>query len=231
MAFNFYGTFTRAQWYDFRDFAMVQRSELEARKRWVDAELSRTGQVQCAYFDDGTPESFSASSKSYIGKLLLAYRMLGGVPENDMLLRTRDQVVFLKQGVDENDTPGYSNGRRYRGGQRFDRTLGLTVEAMKKWQIEAVKAKREHLEFKIKRAMDYADQLEQESVMLAGLIGSFVVDEQMMDVETTMSQPDRYNVPSGIGDRHGLGIGLPGDGTFDDAGVAASAGDERTPQG
>ncbi len=232
MAFSFFGTFTRAQWYDFKDFATVQRTELEARKRWVDTELIRTGQVSCTYDEDGAnPVSFEASPKSYIGKLLLAYRMLGGVPENDMLLRTRDQAVFLKQGIDMYDTPAYSNGRRQRGSQRFDRTLGLAVEAMKKWQLEAVKAKREHLEYKIKRAMDYADQLEQESEMLKELIDGFLVDDQIIRVETTISQPDRYNVPEGLGDRFGNEIGSPGDGSFDDAGLMAATDNQRVPQG
>lgn len=231
MSFNFFGTFTRAQWYDFKDFTLVQRSELEARKRWIDVELSRTGQVSCSYSDDNsTPLSFVASPRSYIGKLLLAYRMLGGVPENDMLLRTRDQVVFMNRGVDENDSPDYSNGRRFRGDQRFDRTLGLHVENLKKWQLEAIKAKREHLEYKIKRAMDYADQLEQESSLLKRLIEDFDVDVQIMEVENTITQPDRFNVPNGVGDRFGNKISVVGDGTFDDAYIGAAEG-ERVPQG
>lgn len=232
MAFNFFGTFTKAQWFDFKDFVTVQRSELEARRKWVDAQLSRTGQVSCVYDDDNMiPISFDAPPKSYIGKLLTAYRMLGGVPETDMLLRTRKQVVFLKRGVDENDSPDYSNGRVDRGTQRFDRTLGLSIEAMKKWQLEAVKAKREQLEFKIKRAMDYADQLQQESVMLTGLVDGFAVDDQIMEVETTITQPDRYNTPSDVGDRFGLAIGKIGDATDLRAEVNAATGKQRVPQG
>lgn len=232
MAFNFFGTFTRAQWFDFRDFASVQRVELEARKRWTKAELTRTGVLACTYSDDNsTPISFQASPKTYIGKLLLAYRMLGGVPEHDMLLRNRSQAVFLNQGVDTDDIPAYSNGRVPRGDQRFDRTLGLSVEAMKNWQLEAIKAKREHLEFKIKRALDYSDQLEQELEVLSNLIDSIAIDEQVMTIENTISQPDRYNIPSGVGDRFGNSIGRVGDGSFSDAGIAAATGNERVPQG
>jgi len=230
MAFNFFGTFTRAQWYDFRDFISVQRTELEARSRWLKAELTRTGQVECAYADDGTPLSFTASSKSYIGKLLLAYRMLGGIPENDMLLRTRDQVVFLNRGIDQDDRPRYSNQRVNRGSQRFDRSLGLAVEDLKKWQLEAIKVKREHLEFKIKRALDYADQLQQEYDMISSLTG-FAVDDQIMRVETTIEEPGRFNVPSGVGDRHGLGVGPPGDFTDPNAPFDSAAENQRVPQG
>jgi hypothetical protein len=230
MAFNFFGTFTRAQWREFKDFIEVQRTELYARRNWLDSEISRTGQVSCSYDDEGNPVSFEASPKTYIGKLLLAYRILGGIPENDMLLRTRDQVVYLKQGIDEDDRPEYSNGRLNRGTQRFDRSLGLSVESLKRWQIESIKSKRESLEFKIKRAMDYADQLQQELSMIDGMLSSFAVENQLLEVELLMNQPDRYNIPSGEGDKFGLKIGETGDGARVDSALQAASGNQRVPQ-
>jgi hypothetical protein len=228
MAYNFFGTFTKAQWDDFKDFTVVQREELGARLTWLKAEIARTGQVSCVYDDDNmTPISFTAAPRTYIGKLLLAYRMLGGVPENDMLLRIRDKPVFLHRGVDMSSSPSYSNGRLDRGSQRFDRSLGLAVEALKKWQLEVIKSKREHLEFKIKRAMDYADQLQQEYDMIDGLINGFVIDEQIVDVETTMFEPGRMNVPIREGDRHGLQIGNIVDPTMVDAVEVAASGHQR----
>ena len=228
MSFNFFGTLTDAQWWDFKDFAAVQRPELEARKRWVDAQLTRVGSISCTYNENNVPVSYEASPKSYVGKLLLAYRMLGGVPENDMLLRKREQVVFLKRGIDQNDTPNYTNGRVFRGSQRFDRTLGLKMESMKQWQLEAIKAKRESLEFKIKRALDYADQLEQESALLMNFLG-VKIDIQIADIEFAQNDPNGYHMPSDPGDRHGLAIGVPGDGSFDDAAIVAAAGSQRVP--
>jgi hypothetical protein len=148
-----------------------------------------------------------------------------------MLLRNRNQATYLKQAVDIDDDPVYSNQRMNRGDQRFDRSLGLAVESLKSWQLEAIKAKREHLEFKIKRALDYSDQLEQELEILENLSGSLAVDEQMMEVEIIMSDPRGYFTPSGVGDRFGLGVGKVGDGSYEDAGMAAAAGNERVPHG
>lgn len=230
MGFNFQGTFTKTQWRDFSDFTAIQKYELEARKRWIDAELTRTGQVTCVYDDFNMPVSYDASPTSYIGKLLLAYRMLGGVPERDMLLRTRDQVVFLQRGVDEYDDPPYTNGRQDRGSQRFDRSLCQKIERLKGWQLEIIKSKREIIEYKIKRAMDYADQLSEESKLLKALIDNSLVDTQIMDTETAMLEPNTYNIPTNDGDPFGLFIGKPADGAFEDAGTAAAQGNERVPQ-
>jgi hypothetical protein len=214
---------------EFRDFAMVQRTELEARARWLLAEVARTGTVQCVYDEDGViPVSFSAAPNTYIWKLLLAYRTLGGVPENDMLLRTRDNVVFLGRGASMDDKPGYSNGRLNRGGQIFDRDLGLAVEAMKKWQLEAVKTKRERLEYKIKRALDYADQLQEEYNLIQGLVsGVYDLDDQISKVETTMSEPGRANVPITDKDKFGLKIGDIVDVTMPDANERAISDNQR----
>lgn len=191
-------------------------------------ELIRVGQLKCTYSDDNTtPLSFKANPNSYVGKLLQAYRMLGGVPENDMLLRTRENTVYLNRGASIDDAPRYTNGRVNRGGQIFDRPLGLSVEKLKRWQLESIKAKREHLEFKIKRALDYADQLEQEVELLRGLIDGFSIDDQIMQVEVTMEEPGRANVPPGVGDRFGLGIGPVGDSTMEDVQQAAVEGNQR----
>lgn len=218
MAFNFFGTFTRAQWWDFKDFAMVQREELELRAKWLKAELARVGEIKCVYSDDNmTPISYTANPNSYAGKLLLAYRMLGGVPEYDMLLRSRAQAVSLQRGASQDDSPSYSNGRVNRGGQIFDRSLGLAVEKLKTWQLEAIKSKREHLEFKIKRALDYYDQLKQEYELVADLAYGFGVDEQIVNIEVEMMTPGRTNVPTTDGDRYGLQIGPGADPSVDTA--------------
>lgn len=156
---------------------------------------------------------------------MLAYRILGGVPERDMLLRTSDDPVYLTRGTnitrpnDESPVVGgysdiYSNGRRYRGNQRFDRDLGIKVEKLKKWQLEAIKHKREHLEFKIKRALDYSDQILTEKKILEAMIadGSATsVDQQITDLLAMFYTPGRANVIDDPFDKFGLNIGRPGD--------------------
>lgn len=173
------------------------------------------------------PISFSATG--YAGKLIQAYRILGGVPEQTMLLRTRDKPVYKKRGtelvVDQNATTDggysdvYSNGRRERGGQRFDRDLGIQVEKIKSWQLESIKFKRERLEYKIKRALDYSDQVQQEIASIDKLLGtgfgSFL--DQITSVEVLMVRPESANVVSNLNDQFGLNIGKPNDPTFTDA--------------
>ncbi len=184
------------------------------------------------------PLSFSATPGSYADKLIQAYRILGGVPEKEMLLRTSDDPVYLTSGSNLSTRDGtvtggfsdvFSNGRRFRGGQRFDRDLGLQVDRLKKWQLESVKLKREHLEFKIKRALDYSDQLQNEAKLIGSLLGDGIgsVDDQILQVELAMSVPGAANVVENPDDPFGLFIGGAPDFTYDDAEQVAAQEDQR----
>ncbi len=241
MAFSFFGTFTSGQWEVFRAFSQIQAKELRLRRQWLEKQLSMTG-VFVTEYDGPRPISFSASPGSYAAKLLQAYRILGGVPEQDMLLRTRDKPVFKVKGSPISSSGGsssggfsdvYSNGRRERGTQRYDRDLGLRVERLKSWQLEAVKFKRERLEYKILRAMDHSDQIQQEIMVLEALLGdesargSF--ENQLLEVEIQMATPGTMNVVQDLDDVFGLGIGRPGDMTYSDALKKAEEDDQRLP--
>jgi len=156
---------------------------------------------------------------------LQAYRALGGFPEQDFLLRTSDQPVYLTQGpaVNMNDASGvaqggfsdvFTNGRRYRGNQRFDRDLGYPMEKFKRWQLEAIKQKREHLEYKIKRALDYSDQLQIENTFLQAMIAptsTTDVNGQIANLIALFHRPGAMNIIEDVLDIFGFGIGRPGD--------------------
>lgn len=243
MAFSFYGLMTTGQWQAFKAFSGIQRLELVQRRTWLQKQLLMVGVFSTEY-DGPNPVSFTASAGSYAAKLLAAYRVLGGVPEDDMLLRTRDKPVFKTKSQNVNTGPDgtvdggfsdvYSNGRRDRGTQRFDRDLGLRVDRLKDWQLEAIKAKRERLEFKIKRALDYSDQIQQEIGLITSLLGDETavgsVDYQVLQVETEMATPGTMNVVDDLDDVHGLKIGKPGDLTFDNSLAEAEQQDERVPE-
>jgi hypothetical protein len=186
--------------------------------------------------------SFVVSAKSYAAKLLEAYRILGGFPEKDMLLRTRDQPVYKSSGPAisiSNDgtvvggfSDVYTDGRRERGNQRYDRDLGLKVEKFKQWQLESIKFKRERIEFKIKRALDYSDELQKEIDFIDKLLGegrgSF--DERATSIESRMIAPGTANVIQNLDDLFGLNIGRPGDITLDNAIKDANINKERLPK-
>jgi hypothetical protein len=231
MAFNFFGTFTTGQWESFKSFTKIQILDLLLRKQWLGKQLIMNGIFSTIYDDNNNPVSYSVSQGSYAAKLLEAYKILGGNPELDMLLRTRDKPVYKLTGTEiQKNTDGssiggtselYSNGRRERGNQFFDRDLGLKVENIKKWEIEAIKMKREKLEFKIKRAMDYSDQLGEEIKEIDKLIGDIFkqgsAENQIIDVEIQMQKPGTMNVVDNITDVHGLSVGKPGDISFMDS--------------
>lgn len=238
MAFNFFGTFTTGQWESFKAFSRIQERELRLRRRWLNRELVRAGVFITVYDETGTrPVSYTATG--YAGKLLQAYRILGGVPEQTLLLRTRDKPVFKRRGTEltveqDSTTSGgfsdvYSNGRRERGGQRYDRDLGIQVEKLKSWQLDSVKFKRERLEYKIKRALDHSDQIQQEIAAIDRLLGvgfgSF--QDQITSVETVMVRPGSANIVSDLDDQFGLNIGRPNDLSFADANEEQEADAER----
>lgn len=229
MAFNFYGVFTTGQLQQLIDFSLIQERDLEARRAWLSAQLRRNG-VFTTEYDPQThmPVSFSATAGSYAAKLLQAYRILGGTPEKDFLLRTRSQPVFLTRGtnvdtgtVGVDPTAGYSdvlsNGRRIRGSQRFDRDVGIHVEKLKSWQLEAIKRKREHLEFKIKRALDYSDQLQQEIAVIDVLLDETQgrqVRDIIRNIRLASVRTGAANVVEDLLDIFGLNIGRVSDPTY-----------------
>jgi hypothetical protein len=223
MSFNFFGTFTTAQFDELVDFSKIQEQDLLDRLVWLKRQLELNGIFSTEYDDNNDPVSFSCNPPhSYGAKLMHAYRILGGVPERDMLLRTSDKPVYLTRGVNidsESSTSGYSdvfsNGRRYRGNQRFDRDIGLKVQRLKSWQLEIIKRKREHLEFKIKRCLDYSDQLQNEIIFLTRMTGDSAdrsVDFQIADIQGDMFAPGAMNVVVSD-DKYGRDIGRVGDKT------------------
>lgn len=230
MAFNFYGTFTTGQLEEFKKFSKVQERDFLARRKWLSAALQRNGIFITEYDEDGaTPISYSANPGSYAAKLILAYKSLGGIPERDFLLRTSDMPVFLTRGKNVSQTPmqnpsdGYSdvfsNGRRMRGNQRFDRDVGLVVEKIKSWQLESVKRKRETLEFKIKRALDYSDQLSNEISLIDLLLDETSgksLSDQLIKLNALLLRDGAHNLVNNMSDIFGLNIGRVQDMNFSD---------------
>lgn len=237
MAFNFAGTFTTGQWEAFKVFTQIQVYDLKLRKKWLEVQLERTGGFATTY-NGSAPSKFTVPP-SYASKLIEAYKIFGGVPERDMLLRDRDNTVFLVRsstseiGADGRpvggDSDTYSNGRRFRGNQRFDKFLALKVERLKQWQLSSIKSKRERLEYKIKAALDYSDQLEQEIKLIDSMLVQLErsVENQIIEIEATMERPNSANVVRNLEDQFGLAIGQVADSAFDDRDQVAAEGDQR----
>lgn len=225
--FNFFGSPTTEQFQILKEFSDIQKVDLDSRREWLDLQLVKIGKFTTTYTDTDMvphPESFSATAGSYADKLLQAYTILGGVPERDMLLRDRDNPVFLTKGppIQETSTSFvggfsdiYSNGRRYRGGARFDRDMGLILTRIKKWQFEPIKRKREQLEFKIKRALDYSESLQDEMDLIDEVSGNGrnSLNALVNRVDSFISSNENWNIIEG--DRFGLNVGRFADYAFD----------------
>ena len=225
--FNFFGSPTTEQFQILKDFTDIQKVDLDSRLEWLDLQLEKIGKFTTTYTDTEMvpmPESFAATSQSYADKLLQAYTILGGVPEQDMLLRDRENPVFLTKGAPIQETGTqffggfsdiYNNGRRYRGGARFDRDIGLVLNRIKKWQFEPIKRKREQLEYKIKRALYYSEALQDEIDLIIEIMGTGrnSLDALINQVNSFISSDGNWNIIEG--DRFGLNVGRFADYAFD----------------
>lgn len=242
MAFNFYGTMSTAQYDKFFYFSKLQEQDLVKRMKWLNAAVLQVGIFTTTFDDNQLPVSYSVMpSYSYAAKLLNAYKILGGEPEKEMLLRTRDMPVYLVRAApmdNDSSTSGgyaseYSNGRLDRGNQRFDRDVGLRVERMKRWQLDVIKRKRERLEFKIKKALDYSDQLLQEAAMLHGMTTDESKSLEYLDSDVTsyMFKTGAMNVVENALDFFGLRVGRVVDPTFEDDYLTAEGRGGRYPGG
>lgn len=145
-----------------------------------------------------------------------------------MLLRTSDKPIFLTRGTtvvlgEGGQNTGYSdiysNGRRDRGGMRFDRDMGAAVDAVKKPFLEVIKHKRERLEFKIKRALDYSDQLQTEIDKIDDLLGDGdgSLNSLLAQVQSNANLSGSLGVVDNPDDKFGLDIGRVGDLAYDDS--------------
>ena len=241
MAFNFFGTYTTGQYNEFRSFSKVQESDIKKRITHVEVMLTKFGSFNIDYNQSsGYPTSVTcAGNDSYGAKLLRAYVILGGVPERDMVLRLKNDPVFLKKGTDINTDGGdpnsgygseYSDKRLDRGHLVFDRDLGTLINRQKNWQLQAIKRKRESLEFKIKRILYLSESLKDERAHLTSMLEDLGRNNLNMissRVQAIQLEPGRMNVIDNDEDLYGMGIGREYDPTVDGEDETAIAYGER----
>lgn len=165
---DFLGTFNRSQLERLATFAQRQLADVDARIQHLTAERSRIG-VLAFRFDKGDVVAYKADPpESYIGKLLSAYEMLGGDPVYDLQLRQKDtQAVFLVRADESQPARRMSDGRVVGGDALADAPSAKLVQQLYGWMDDAVQYKRESLERKLRAALDYSDQLNDEIKLLS----------------------------------------------------------------
>ena len=162
MSFDHLGTFNKSQFEDFLAFARSQLPYASARMRFLSSEVNRIGTINYKY-DNGVPQGYAATPEdSYLGKLLAAYEVLGGNPFLNLRVRQKTQPVFIIQG-DETTPPQFTSSGEVVGGKGLlDGPTAELMRAAKGWLDETLQARFNRLERKIRRTMDYSDQLQAE---------------------------------------------------------------------
>jgi hypothetical protein len=222
MAFNFTGTFTSGQKEKLRIFSKYQEQDIRRRIAFLQMKLNQNGFfLDTTFGPNGVPTKIEAAPQnSWAYRLLRAYRMVGGIPEQELLIRTKNQPVYLTEGapIEDNEdglTDGhghiYNNQRRVRENQTFDQIVWEQVEKLKVWQRQAIKGKRENLEYKIYKCLDNADQIREEIALLNSVISASDptnhIETILADIESAERTPGVATTVNDPKDYFGLNIG------------------------
>lgn len=160
------GTFNKSQWDRFIAWARTQVDSVPDRIDHLEAEITRVGRITFAW-EGGTPKGFTAApSTSYLAKLLAAYEVLGGNPPYDLRTRLKTEPVVVVPG-DTNTAPHtMSNGEVIGARGLADAVTAELSRKAQEWLLETMHWRHGRLERKIRRALDYKDQLEEEQERL-----------------------------------------------------------------
>jgi hypothetical protein len=166
MAHQFLGTFNKSQWERFIAYARSQLVLVDERYAHLKAEIGRIGTLAYRY-DNGIPQGYSATpTSSYLAKLLSTYEVLGGNPFIDLRIRLREDPIFMIKGTETSGPQYMSNGEVIGAEGLSDApTSELSRDAMK-WIEDTLNFRFNALERKIRRAVDYSDELKLELARL-----------------------------------------------------------------
>lgn len=180
MAFLFNGTFTVSQFTRFKEYVLAQKALIDARVAHLEAERDRIGDLSVAFDSSGNPTHVASDDQdTYLGRLFGAYEALGGDIEFDLQVRSTAQPVFRLPGDANRPAQLLSNGEVISYAGLGDAESALVMQAMRGWVDQDLNRRRESLERKIRRAIDYAEQLDAE-------IGQLKLLQRDEDVEGSL---------------------------------------------
>ncbi len=176
MAFEFLGTFTASQFTRFSTWTQAQVGQIPARIQHLQAELARIGGLSFSYDSGGVPTFVQPSDNTtYIGRLFQVYEALGGDAEFDLQTRQMGQPVFKTTGTPNNPSQLMSNGEVNAPVGLQDAQSAELLRSMRDWTYDAQFYRRDLLERKIRRMIDYVDQLNAEVTTLQQIQASATV--------------------------------------------------------
>lgn len=169
MAFDFLGTFNKSQLDRFFAFARSQLPDINDRIAHLYTEKRRVGTLTVTYDADGVPTSYAVDKppESYIAKLVAAYEVLGGDVLFDLNIRSQSQAVHFIRADESVPAQRLSSGEVIGQPGLMDADSAERMREARTWLSDVTRYKRENLERKIRRALDYVDQLEGEIALLS----------------------------------------------------------------
>jgi len=167
VSYDFLGTFNKSQFDRFIAFARSQVPYVEARINHIRREQVRIGSLSFTFDANNLPSEVVANpTTSYLAKLLAAYEVLGGNPFLDLRSRTMDQAVFVRKGSETLPASMMSSGEVLPTKGLRDAFSAELVRSLRGPLQETLHRRFEALERKIRRSLDYSDQLTKELVTL-----------------------------------------------------------------
>lgn len=174
MAFDWNGTFNKSQWERFIAFARAQMPQVKSRINHLHAEANRIGVLSISYGQDGRPVDLIVTPPgSYLAKLLAAYEVQGGNPFMDLRVRLRSAPIFAISGSETSPVQYMSSGDVIGAKGLADAVSSELIRDARSWLDDVLKARFGRIERKIRRAVDYGDELQNE-ISLLGRISSAV---------------------------------------------------------
>jgi hypothetical protein len=225
MAHDFLGTFNRSQFERFLAYAKSQLPLVAGRIQHLQAEVARIGTIVFRY-SKGVPQGYAADPpESYLGKLLGAYEVLGGDPFIDLRVRLRNDPVFRVKGTEIQGSQYMSNGEVIGAKGLSDAPTAELMHDAKEWLHATLEYRFGSLERKIRRAVDYSDELQNEIATLNTIQTAASVSGSLEHIAAQISQylsDQNYRAiyDDGGGDKFGFNVYAPfssydvgGDGT------------------
>lgn len=169
MAFDYLGTFNKSQLDRFFAFARSQLPDINDRIAHLYTEIRRVGTLTVTYDADGVPTKYEVTKPptSYIAKLVAAYEVLGGDVLFDLNIRSQSQAVHFIRADESVPAQRLSSGEVIGQPGLMDADSAERMREARTWLNDVARYKRENLERKIRRALDYVDQLEAEVALLS----------------------------------------------------------------
>jgi hypothetical protein len=186
MAFDWKGTFNKSQFDRFASFARSQVKDIPARIAYLVSEQIRVGTLVFSYDANGRPIAYTPDPvDSYLGKLLAVYEILGGDTLLDLNVRSLKQPVYPIKADETLPSQLLSNGEIMSQPGLADRATAYYMDQARDWMQNVVEARKEYLERKIRRLLDYSEQLQQEQLLLALMVEKTSVEGSL---ENTLSE-------------------------------------------